>query len=40
MNVKVLDKLIILVNETSALFNEQLKKLVVLVNETSILVNG
>ena len=39
-NVKLLEKLVILVTRTNALVNEQLKKLIILVNETNTLVNG
>jgi len=40
INVKLLEKLVILVNKTSSLVNGQLKKLVTLINGINTLVNG
>jgi hypothetical protein len=40
INVKLLEKLVILVNRTGALVNGQLEKLVTLINGINALVNG
>jgi hypothetical protein len=39
-NVKLLEKLVTLINKINVLVNELLKKLVILINMTSALVNG